>query len=886
MSHVVLRRLGSLAAAVVLPILGLAGASPAVAQVTTVTITSDTVQRGIKRLGINLGSRNRWGDAQILKNLIENPGFEAGEYGSVILADSGSTGTALYQALVSPSNNGNAQPAGFWDGAEYEIVWGAAKGRAGRVRAFQQQNGRYLFQLDNSGAVPGRMDVVLVRQRVPGIYGNTTIADTTTTRPGSAGRQSMKMNAANARFDFYMDSYWRDGDRSAGKFLPVSGRWHMEIWAKGRTGTETLHAQFFREGTAPFIDQRAALTTEWRKYEWDVDVPTTADPNRPYGANEYRPILDARIETGAADQEIWVDDVVLARASDINTTVFADAFVERLRELNPGIVRDWSTQFGSTLDAQLAPAEGRPTSGSRSDARVPGSHGYGLHEFLELAATLGAEPWYVVPPSFSPADLTNLVEYLAAPSGAGHAYADRRAALGHPEPWTSTFPTIHLEYGNELWGSARTDDPFQGASVSGGVRLGAVASDRFAIIRASQFFQANRFNLIIGGQAGFPGRQAEIEANATQHDAVALAPYFGTLDVFDADSVIFAPLLATPFYQAGPTGGMHQSRGYIDAGGHGTNLAIYEINFHTTSGAAPIDIRNDFLTSQVGGVALPLTMLTYQRELGAIDQCAFSALGYSFRMANGDYARVWGMLRDLYASGRKRPTWLGLELANQAILPNAVATRQNGANPAWSQPAINGIGAATQVNAIQSFAYAGGGRRSVILFNLSLTTAHPVELELPAVPTAYAGILQLLGGLHDDNEDSATVRIGSTAISDFRQGYALQLPPHSITAITWEDATTTGVKSEDVRAGNMLEVVSNGSAHDAVARYTLARGGNTRLELVDITGRVVRVLASGDAGAGSHEIAIWQGLRPASGTYLLRLSCEGITRVCPVMVAQ
>ena len=65
------------------------------------------------------------------------------------------------------------------------------------------------------------------------------------------------------------------------------------------------------------------------------------------------------------------------------------------------------------------------------------------------------------------------------------------------------------------------------------------------------------------------------------------------------------------------------------------------------------------------GLALPLHHLAYLKAYGARDQCAFSSLGYSFRMQNGEYARVWGLLRDLYATGRKRPTWLGLELVNR-----------------------------------------------------------------------------------------------------------------------------------------------------------------------------------------------------------------------------
>lgn len=96
---------------------------------------------------------------------------------------------------------------------------------------------------------------------------------------------------------------------------------------------------------------------------------------------------------------------------------------------------------------------------------------------------------------------------------------------------------------------------------------------------------------------------------------------------------------------------MRESRGYVQR----PELSIYEINFHTTHGSSPIDVRNDFLTGAAGALALPLHMLVYLRDLAVRTQCAFSSLGYSFRLPSGEMARLWGMLRDVEATGRKRP---------------------------------------------------------------------------------------------------------------------------------------------------------------------------------------------------------------------------------------
>jgi hypothetical protein len=60
---------------------------------------------------------------------------------------------------------------------------------------------------------------------------------------------------------------------------------------------------------------------------------------------------------------------------------------------------------------------------------------------------------------------------------------------------------------------------------------------------------------------------------------------------------------------------------HLAAAGQATKLAIYEINFHTTSpGTVPLDLRNRFGAGLGGGLALPLFMLTYQQEMGIRDQ--------------------------------------------------------------------------------------------------------------------------------------------------------------------------------------------------------------------------------------------------------------------------
>ncbi|MBN1475770.1 hypothetical protein JXA47_03355 [Candidatus Sumerlaeota bacterium] len=766
--------------------------------VTTVEIHDDVLRPEPRRLGINVGGRSQWGAAQILKNLIDNPGFEAGLYGTVFHVAEGATGTRIpidfWDTSWNNDTHGVGMPEGFWNGAEWEIVYGPAAGRSGTVSNFTHEDNRYVLTLDSDGTAPEKWDVILVRREIDG----PADADPTQARPGSPGEQSLHLLPGDepwqSAYHFYMDSVWRDGDRTAGKMLIIEGDWHVGLWARGNREGAQLRIRFRREGEADFFDETVLLTTEWQLIERDAVIAPGTDRLGPYTDEEYHPILDFSLGVPVQGDEVWVDDVELLRSSDTNPTVFTDTCVDRLRELQPGVLRNWKTSdFGSSLENMIAEPWARRTTGWRPHERRATGWGYSMHEFFELCREVGAEPWQIIPPTMSPEDLGNLAEYLSAPADGSHPWAERRAALGQVEPWTDVFETIHIEFGNELWGGASGGDPFWGASLLGGTRLGHIAHDRFALIQASPHFDSSQIDLIIGGQAGYPGRQQEIEAASSNHDTVALAPYFGVLDTWSSDDEIFLPLFARPLDDV-THGRVRQSQDFLDAAGQSTRMAIYEINFHTTHGDSPIDVRNDFVTGQGGAIALPLHMLTLMRDLGVDLQCAFSSLQYAFRLESGEYVHLWGMLRDLEGTGRKRPTWLGVELVNRAIVGDLVTTVQGGTNPQWSQTAINGVSEVIDIPVIQSFAFRHGPRHSVILFNLSLTETQTVQLDLPSESLAEAELHRIAPpSVHDDNESDLAVEIEASAISDFADGHLLDLPPHSVSVILWSEVSTPGL---------------------------------------------------------------------------------------------
>src|SRR5437879_66103 len=112
-------------------LLSLSGAVAASAQTTTPATTiavSDTVAvSSVRRFGMQM-SDHLYYDRVMLKNLVwHNAGFEGLQYQTVIRCESGTpTG-------CRDDNPSTQWPTGFMDGASYEFILGAAKGRIGTV---------------------------------------------------------------------------------------------------------------------------------------------------------------------------------------------------------------------------------------------------------------------------------------------------------------------------------------------------------------------------------------------------------------------------------------------------------------------------------------------------------------------------------------------------------------------------------------------------------------------------------------------------------------------------------------------------------------------------------------------------------------------------------
>lgn len=753
----------------------------------TLVRVNETVETyGTKRLGTNIGWYDQYGAAAYFKNVVPNPGFESMEMAMLFLAGSNATANRLI-AHEAWRVGWNTQPADSWKDATYEILQGPARGRTGKVLRSGVEGGRPAFYVGNNNIKPNYRDAIVVRKQFDGYFSETPTnyytVEPNEVRPGSPGKQSLRLHPSNYKPAFYvpLDSYSRDFNSEAGKTRILEGEWEYSVWVKPTTADQTLEIKFQRVREQVFYEEIIPLVPGWQKIERRFTIEPGKDA---YQVGAVNPItFEIRIES--KDQDVIIDDIYLGERGAINPTIFTDAFVDKLKELNPGILRDWGYQLGSSLDNQLAVPHARRTNNYKPTDPLDKAvrFHYSLHEFLELSRVVGSEPWYVIPPTFSPSELRNLIAYLSAPAGS-HPYANLRAELGMPTPWTNIFGKIHLEYGNEMWGGSHSGDPFQGASLYDGYQIGEVGNNRLSIMRSSPHMN-NKINLILGGQAGYPERQLEIESNSTAHDTIAIAPYYnGEYTTVYNDQDLYYSTFALGIQNANAGGKVDKSKNYVSENGH--NLAIYEINSHLNAGWMPNYNRNQYLTSQAGGMSLPLHMLEYMSEQDIVDQAAYTALQYSVHQVGSpeNLVKLWGMWIDLEGRGLKRPTGLGLEIVNKVVGGDMLETEQGGKNPTWKQRPINGIAEDMDVPFIHSYAFRQGYKYGIVLFNLNLYESQWVELDLPNHRTYKNGEMHTLTAKNydDNNEVNENVKIISQPYN-MHDGVKITLPPHSIVVL-------------------------------------------------------------------------------------------------------
>jgi hypothetical protein len=594
-----------------------------------VDVTSKVIVNDVVPFGVNLGIWTSWGAEQLSSNIVKNPGFEG----------------VIDRAIVIPAHSGLdsfddstdwlGRAESFWDGGRYDVRTGPAAGATGKIVHSVQRNSSGLpsFILEAQSTPPFPGDAVSVTRESNGELPaqwwyngpvNSFAPEPQQVRPGSPGERSLRISA-DAGHRPELISYFDSIGQRAGKLLPLGGHWELSFWTRLASGSATLRVQFGRDGAPPLLSKEVPLASGWVNQQISFEG---SDEGPDHLAS-----LRFQVSSGSQGQ-VLLDDVDLHRVSD-RDSAFRHEVVAVLQELHPHYLRDWEGQLGDTLKNRLAPAFARKSFRYRPGDATQSEFGYGLPDFLELCLKTNANPWIIIPTTFSDDECAGLGTYLEKLPYRGH------------------FSEIVTEFGNENW-----NELFKAAGISDPQAHGQAADRCFGNIR--QHAPSVPLKTVVNAQHVNPPRAIEFARDSGLADAEAIAPYFywSMSDTTTPDAALHA-------MYAGDGGALKKIAQAMP--GLKKDLAVYEVNLTTISGNASGEQRTPIVAGRASAGALAKTMLDGLEE-GVRRQCVYSLAGFDSQLPGEQgFVRLWGIARDLGPTSRLRPTGLALELLNQVV---------------------------------------------------------------------------------------------------------------------------------------------------------------------------------------------------------------------------
>jgi hypothetical protein len=751
---------------------------------TNIQVTSAVQQESVHRLGVNLADQTFYDSGQMLKNLIfQNPGFEAEKYRSIMVCNAVTANTCTDDNEYSP------QPTGFWTGGTYKILSGKSAGMTGSIVASTKNQSScsgcgQIIQFDqNINTAVG--DYFVLANNFPGSGdagwwdsasgGGTISSETTDLSPETPGKQALLLSASASGASATVTQYF-DGEAGL-SFIQLNGSFALTFRAKGMGGKNQLSVNITRleaSGAAVYLNQTVTLTNTWQDYTLT------------FSANETGSALGTvQMSMSAYGSNVELDDVSLAQtnSSASNPTAFRDDVVNALQELHPGTIRMMAgdAALGSDLINQIQVPFARYRMGWSTGGTTTNVVAYGIHEFLQLCETVGADPWITIPTATTPAEMQAFIQYLA---GTGSdQYSSLRISRGQSAPWTSVFNKIHLELGNETWNGS-----FRGESMNYSGYPG-LANQIFGAARATSGYQASKFDLVLDGFTS-AGYDQVLLATSTQHDSIDMAPYL----LFSANNepmpTMFGALFAEPEMWLNPSGALASVEATVKTAPTPTYLNVYETNLGTMTGAITETQLNQLTPSIGAGLAHTVHMLELMRT-GVQYQNAFALPQYEYQRSDGNLVKLWGIVFDMGTTNRRRPQFLTQAMANAVIGGNMLQTTQTGANPTWNQPLSSDSVQLNGAHFLQSFAFQNGGTLSTVIFNLNQTSALPVTFSGPNAPSGSVQMTQITSANVTDNNETSTVVASTTqTLSGFNPATGITLPPFSMTVLSWSNTVT------------------------------------------------------------------------------------------------
>lgn len=589
----------------------------------------------VRRIGLNLGHWTYWGAEQLARNILKNPGFEG-------LVDRALVRVASADRFRFTDDQAwLAREDGFWAGATLEVLSGDSTDRTGAILDSLATGEAGLPEFIARDPLPPLAvgDIVsLTRIRddlppthwwLPEASSGVVRVEQALTAPGSPGRRGLVLkphSGQTMRLSSHLDSI---GAR-AGNLLPVNGPWRLGLWVHGSSDARpSVRVLFRRHGSSPFVDHVFSPEPGWHRLEQRFE----ARDDGPIGALEL--LIEVTGPGEIALDDLWLGPEAPTTATDAETralAAFRSEVIETLRRLAPGYLRDWQGQLGDTLENRLADPWAR-----RANRYRPGTsseYGYGLPEFLDLSRAVGANPWLILPTTFSTDEARRLGAWLA----------ERIASDG--------FEEVLVEFGNENWNPL-----FRPAGIQDPVQHGMAADRAFAALMDGAGSHP-AIRRVANAQHANPEAALKVAASTQEADVLALAPYFFTsLDAADQGQ-------ALDLLFADDDGRLREIVASLP---ERQSPAVYEVNLHTTRGDASSLDRNALVAGAAAGPALAKRLLEALAS-GARRQCVYTLAGFDTKHEDGQtLLPLFGVTRDLTRAERFRPTGWALAMLNQVI---------------------------------------------------------------------------------------------------------------------------------------------------------------------------------------------------------------------------
>jgi hypothetical protein len=591
----------------------------------------------VSRLGIDLVRRTTEGALQYSSNILMDPGFE-GKLERVIVIVSRLTQNSFSDEA------GLGYPDNYWNEAEFDVRSGKSAGKNGVIKTSLNSGEEGLPQYFSQNPLPSLQEgdvIVLTKSNrfdtVPNWWVSDPVhvqLDPYNNKDNSPGNQSIKLRSSKnsvAHMKFFSDTI---AERS-GNMLSVNGSWKLSFWAKAERPDGRIDFIFQRKNQSiPFLKKTVAISTRWEEHKIEFEAKDTEAPG----------FLELSIAAATPNNSIWIDDIFLG-ANNNGELVFRKELIDALKALKPSYLREFPSP-GNTWENHIAPPAKRKSWVSFTIGNPSQNiFNYSLTEFLDLCQLVGANPWIIIPPTFSDYECSQMGTFLAenAPK--------------------SKFSEIILEFGSENWNwmNRPLAIPYQ-------KEYGFVADRAFDVISKAVNKRSN-LKFLVNGEYTFSEDSFKYLNFSKLATGMAVAPYFfKSLQKATPDEEILERLF-------NGTDADLMSFFSDELFSKGKSLAISEINLHATQGDAKSYERNRVVSGAASGSALAKKIL--EALSAGADPIMVHNIGQydTTTWEIGDYVNLWGIIRDYGPPLLFRPTGLAVVMLNQVIGGNLYATK-------------------------------------------------------------------------------------------------------------------------------------------------------------------------------------------------------------------